>query len=217
LIEKKQGKNAKDQTAHPNKKFRVAADGGKGGDQIRDERGMIGIAQIKMLAPIPVIGLVGRELKVVDKEKANQKKKKNRQTDQQFFLLKKNFVFHEVHLKNQWKDYFERFAKFRPLFVLFEKGFQLIFCQKFFRLSGNCFLVFEIFAKVGAGFIQNPFRLCFTAIIVGACFEMGAIQTAMQIRTAPRAWGLSADKNFGRNFFFTLMTDFHFILVSFSD
>lgn len=69
----------------------------------------------------------------------------------------------------------------------------------------------EEIAEIGAGFIQDAFRLGFAAVIIRAGIVKRAVQAAMQIRAADGALGLSSGINIIRNFIEAFVTSSHHV------
>ncbi len=67
----------------------------------------------------------------------------------------------------------------------------------------------EVVAEIEAVFIQNPFGLTFSAIIIGTAIIKDAVEATVQIGFAERTLCLPADEPISGNFFFTARTDFH--------
>lgn len=67
----------------------------------------------------------------------------------------------------------------------------------------------EKIAKIGAVFIQDTFRLRFTAVIIRADIVKRAVLAAMQIRAANGAPGLSSGINIIRNLIEAFVTTSH--------
>jgi hypothetical protein len=67
----------------------------------------------------------------------------------------------------------------------------------------------EKVAKIGAGFVEYSFGLCFVAIIVDALLVKNAIPAAMKVGAAKRTLLLPADKFICFNFLSAFMANFH--------